>query len=309
MLRRPVNLAATLALVVLIAAVLGFLAESLTHRPAAPPANDAAIAQDMVLNFPRTWKRVATGPSVPGLALSNVVRLAPRGHGDRAGLIAGRAPAEGPTPLPADLLARLAGPPRGDVVALGGLEMYRYTGLHVPGSDAGLTLYAVPSAGDVAIIACVAAAGSTSYLDACGNIAAGTDPLRTAPFTLLPNEAYARGLSSVLARLDAVRGAAPKAVRTLPSAQEAALANRLSAAYAVAARYLAAGSPPQAAGHANGALAAAFRRAGSAYSGVAAAARALDAAAVSQWSSAARAAEGQVRTAIAALGSLGYAAD
>jgi hypothetical protein len=308
MLRRPVNLAATLALVVLIAAVLGFLAESLTHRSAAPPANDAAIAQDMVLNFPHTWERVTTGPSVPGLALSNVVRLAPRGHGDRAGLIAGRAPAGGPTPLPADLLARLAGPPRGDVVALGGFEVYRYTGLRVPGSDAGLTLYAMPSAGDVAIIACVAAAGSTSYLDACGNIVTGTDPLRAPPFTLLPNEAYARGLSSVLARLDAVRGAVPKTVRTLPSSQEAALANRLSAAYALAARYLVAASPPEAAGHANGALAAAFRRAGSAYSSVAAAARAQDAAAVSQTAAAARAAEAQVRTAVAALGSLGYAA-
>ena len=79
MLWRPVNLAATLALVVLIAAVLGFLAESLTHRSAAPPANDAAIAQDMVLNFPHTWERVTTGPSVPGLALSNANRMAALG--------------------------------------------------------------------------------------------------------------------------------------------------------------------------------------------------------------------------------------
>src|SRR5256714_47453 len=193
MLRRPVNLAATLALVVLIAAVLGFLAESLTHKSSSPPAKDTAIAQDMVLNFPHTWERVTTGPSVPGLALSNVVRLAPRGHGDRAGLIAGRAPAAGPTPLPAEFLARLADPPQGEVVALGGFEMYRYTGLRVPGSDAVLTLYAVPGAGDIAIIACVAAAGRTSDLDACGNIAAGVDPQRPAPFSLLPSKGDGTG--------------------------------------------------------------------------------------------------------------------
>src|SRR4051794_40865110 len=170
MLRRPVNLAATLALVVLIAGMLGFLAESLTHKSSSPPAKDA-VAQDMVLSFPHTWERVSTGPSVPGLMLSNVVRLAPRGHGDRAGLIAGRAAAGSPTPLPAEFVARLAAPPQGEVVALGGFEMYRYTGLRVPGLDAGLTLYAVPGAGDIAIIACVAAAGSTSDLDACGKIA------------------------------------------------------------------------------------------------------------------------------------------
>jgi hypothetical protein len=308
MLHRPVNLAAALALVVLTAAVFGFLAGSITHRSAAPLANDTAIAQDLVLNFPRTWERVTTGPSVPGLTLSNVVRLAPRGHGDRAGLIAGKAPAGDPTPLPAAFLARLGGPPRGDVVALGGFEAYRYTGLHVPGSNAGLTLYAVPSAGDVAIVACVAAAASTSYLKACRNIATGMDPLRTAPFSLLPSKSYAKVVSSIVARLESARGAVPKAVRVLPSAQEAALANRLSAAYADAAQSLAAGSPPEAAGAANRALAGALNRAGGAYSGVAAAARAQNATGVSQGAAAASAAEGQVRSAVAALGSLGYAA-
>jgi hypothetical protein len=308
MLRRPVNLAATLALVVLIAAVLGFLAESLTHRSGGSSAKDAAIAQDMVLNFPRTWERVTTGPSVPGLALSNVVRLAPRGQGDRAGLIAGRVPAGGPTPLPADFLARLAGPPRGEVVALGGFEVYRYADLHVPGSDAGLTLYAAPSAGDTAIIACVAPAGSTSYLDACGNIATGMDPLHSAPFSLLPSAAYAEAVSSVVARLDAALGAVPKAGRALPSSREAALANRLSAAYAGAARSLAAASPPEAARVANDALAGALSHAGSAYADVAAAARAEDAASVSRTAATARAADAQVRTAVAGLGSLGYAA-
>jgi hypothetical protein len=308
MLHRPVNVAAVLALVVLTAAVLGFVAGSITQRSTGPPANDTAIAQDLVLNFPRTWERVTTGPSVPGLALTNVVRLAPRGHGDRAGLIAGKAPTGGPTPLPAAFLARLGGPPRGEVVALAGFEAYRYTGLHVPGSNAGLTLYAVPSAGDVAIVACVAAAGSTSYLDACRNIASGMDPLRTAPFSLLPSKAYATVVSSIVARLDAARSAVPKALRALPSSQEAALANRLSAAYADAARSLAAGRAPEAASAANGALAAAVNRAGSAYLGVAAAARAQDAAGVSQRAAAARAAEGHVRSAVAALGSLGYAA-
>jgi hypothetical protein len=308
MLQRPVNLAAALALVVATAAVFGFLAGSITHRSAGPPANDAAIAQDLVLTFPRTWERVTTGPSVPGLALSNVVRLAPRGHGDRAGLIAGKAPAGGPTPLPAAFLARLGGPPRGEVVALGGFEAYRYSGLHVPGSNAGLTVYAVPSAGDVAIVACVAAAGGTSEGDACRNIATGMDPLRTAPFSLLPSKAYASVVSSVVARLAAARGAAPKAARALPSPQETALAIRLSAVYADAARSLAAGSPPEAASAANGALVRALNRAASAYAGVAAAARAQDTAGVSQAAAAAGAAEAQVRSAVAALGSLGYAA-
>jgi hypothetical protein len=308
MLHRPVNLAAALALVVLTAAVFGFLAGSITQRSAGPPAKDTAIAQDLVLSFPRTWERVTTGPSVPGLALSNVVRLAPRGHRDRAGLIAGKSPAGGPTPLPAAFLARLGGPPRGEVVALGGFEAYRYAGLQVPESNAGLTLYAVPSAGDVAIVACVAATGSTSYMDACRNIATAMDPLRTAPFSLLPSKAYARVVSSVVARLGAARGAVPKAVRALPSAQEAALANRLSAAYADAAQSLAAGSPPEAASAANGALAGALSRVGSAYAGVASAARAQDARGVSQGTAAARAAEGQVRSAVAALGSLGYTA-
>jgi hypothetical protein len=308
MLHRPVNLAAALALVLLTAAVFGFLAGSITHRSAGQPANDTAIAQDVVLSFPRTWERVTTGPSVPGLALSNVVRLAPRGHGDRAGLIAGRAPPGGSTPLPAAFLARLGGTPRGDVVALGGFEAYRYTGLHVPGSTAGLTLYAVPSAGDVAIVACIAASGSTSYLSTCGNIATGMDPLRTAPFSLLPSKAYAKVVSAVVARLEAARAALPRGVRALPSSQEAALANRLSAAYADAAQSLGAGSPPEAARAANGALAGALNRAGSAYSGVAAAARARNATGVSQGAAAASAAESQVRSAVAALGTLGYAA-
>jgi hypothetical protein len=308
MLHRPVNLAAALALVALTAAVFGFLAGSITQRSAHQPANDTAIAQDLVLSFPRSWERVTTGPSVPGLTLSSVVRLAPRGHGDRAGLLAGKAPAGGATPLPAAFLARLGGPPRGEVVALGGFEAYRYAGLHVPGSNAGLTLYAVPTAGDVAIVACVAAAGSTSDMGTCRNIATGMDPLRTAPFSLLPSKAYANVVSSVVARLEAARGALPKAGRALPSAQEATLANRLSAAYADAAQSLAAGSPPEAASAANGALAGALNRAGSAYSGVAAAARAQDAAGVSQGAAAASAADGQVRSAVAALGSLGYAA-
>jgi hypothetical protein len=194
------------------------------------------------------------------------------------------------------------------VVALGGFEAYRYAGLQVPESNAGLTLYAVPSAGDVAIVACVAATGSTSYMDACRNIATAMDPLRTAPFSLLPSKAYARVVSSVVARLGAARGAVPKAVRALPSAQEAALATRLSAAYADAAQSLAAGGPPEAARAASGALAGALNRAGSAYAGVASAARAQDARGVSQGTAAARAAEGQVRSAVAALGSLGYTA-
>jgi hypothetical protein len=134
------------------------------------------------------------------------------------------------------------------------------------------------------------------------------DPLRTAPFSLLPSKAYAAVVSSVVARLDAVRGAVPKTVRGLPSGQEAALANRLSAAYVDGARSLAAGSPPEAASPANGVLAGALSRAGAAYASVAAAARAHDAGSVSQAAAAASAAEAHVSRAVAGLGSLGYAA-
>ncbi len=309
--RRRIVQSIAIAALVVAAAIGGFAIGHHTSTKAAPPWLTAFASEPQFsVNYPPDWAPVAAVARIPGLTLAGAIALAPRGHANDAGLIAGALVGSGADPLPATLAARLRGVPQTDVVtASSGVQALRYSQLRVDGYGGELTLYAIPNPnGRVPGIACYAATPFAAYLRTCerivATVAVGPD---VAPADLTPDAGYAHGLSLVIAQLDTARASGRAQLSGRPtSGQLAAAASRLAQAFGAATAALAGLHTPPAALTQQIALSTALGEAQSAYAALATAARARQSSAFAQARQHVYGAEAQVDGALAALVALGY---
>ncbi len=279
---------------------------------------NSASAGNVELSFPAGWQHLASAPAIPGLSFSQPLALAQGGQGaagsgSAAGassqrLLAGEvSSASGPSLLPGSFAAVLTGAlPRPELVRLGSLQAYRYSGLSVRGLTEPLTLYAVPTAGGVVTIACL---GSTASGPAtqCAQIAATLKLNGTTAFGLAPSASYAAALGRVFATL---RGAVSAGEARLHSASsagaQAAAAEQLAGAYGSASRTIAELTVSPAVKDANATLAASLADVGRGYTALAVAARAEDGGAYARAQRAILSARAASVKALAALAQAGY---
>jgi hypothetical protein len=303
----PVALAAAV-----LAAVVGFLLGG-GSGGSSETFSDSASAGYLELSFPSSWQRLASAPAIPGLAFSQPLALASSASATGASdqrLIAGEVSASGPSLLPAGFTASLAGAlPHPEPVQLGTLQAYRYSGLSVHGLAGPLTLYAVPTAGGVATVACLSSSSSSSAPTAqCSQIAATLKLNGTTAFGLAPSAQYAAALGRTFATLRsaAAAGSARLGAASSASAQAAAAA-QLAAAYSSASSALGRLTVTPEVRAVNASLAAALAAIGRDYTALASAARAGDEAAYAQAQRTLGADRVRAAGALAVLGHAGYA--
>jgi hypothetical protein len=199
-------------------------------------------------------------------------------HAGQGRLVAGTdASAAGPTLLARDFRARVVGPiPRPEPVKLGATAAYRYTGLHVRGASAPLTVYAAPTSAGVATIACGDPSGRDSaFADDCTRIAGTLRLIGASAYPLGPSPAYAAQLSGIFGRLRASLRAPLAALAGARAAStQAAAAQQLAGSYGAAADALDHAAAPPMARQAQASIVAALRGCGDAYARLAAAAKA-----------------------------------
>jgi hypothetical protein len=203
--------AAALALVV--AALVGYL----LGKPGdddAPVRTSSTLsgstsAGPLGLRFPRGWAPRGGAPSIPGLKLADQVAVGPAGAPGR-GVIAGTTTAAGPRLLPGAFLGALEEPPRAaDRVRLGKVEALRYEGLEPRGfGGRALTVFAAPTSGGVATIACFApSGGGAAFRGECERVAGTLSLKGETPFPVGADPKYATALGGVIGRLDKRRRA------------------------------------------------------------------------------------------------------
>lgn len=268
----------------------------------------SASAGSLELSFPASWERVSEEPRVPGVKLIEPLVLAPAAPA-KARLVAGQVAADGPALLSSGLLERLpGGASDGEPVRLGKLEALRYRGLEPRGLEGVLHLYAVPTTGGVATVACSApAARAVAFLRECESVVTTLQLAGAEPYPLGPSAAYARRLRAALARLESARGAAGARLRraSTPDAQAEAT-DALAGAYDRSARAVAGIEVSPADRGVKLALAGALERIGDAYGRAAGAARTSDGEAYAAAGRAVRAGESALRRAMSRLERLGY---
>jgi hypothetical protein len=286
-------------------AVIGYLVgHSRSNRP--EPLRIARTAK-VLIEYPVGWAAVARGPSIPGLALDQTQRLAPRGGA--AGLVVGLVPANEPGPLPAGFLERVRRQPQISIVDLAEAQAYRYAQLRVRGLTAALTIFVIPNPeGQSTALACYAPAGGSAYMRACeGTVASATISGQPQSYQLAPEAAYATAVSAAIATLNRLRASLTHELRPHVSAATAeVLARRLGNAYGAARRSLQRVEPPRVAGPAGAALVSATTRTTSGYRALAAAAAESSQSAYAAARSRIAAAERAVDRALENLVLLGY---
>jgi hypothetical protein len=286
-------------------AVIGYLVgHSRSNRPEPPRI---ARTAKIVIEYPVGWAAVAHGPLIPGLALDQAQRLAPRGG--RAGLLVGLLPANEPGPLPVDFLERVRRQPQIAIVNLAEAQAYRYAQLNVRRLTAALTIFVIPNPeGRSTALACYAPTAGSAYMRACeGTVASATIAGQPQSYQLTPEAAYATAVSAAIATLDRLRASLTRELRPHVSAATAeALARRLGHAYAAARGSLVGVEPPRVAGSAGAALVAALARATAGYTALEAAAAESSQSAYAAARSRIAAAEHAVDRALENLVLLGY---
>ena len=267
----------------------------------------SAAGGHLQLTAPGDWKRAPNPARLPGASLSGAVQLSPAGALAASGLVAGTATASGPSGLPAGL-AQHTGGARREAVHLGRLEAYRYSGLKLPGLAPRLTVYALPTADRVALIACLPGPGGAGpRLRTCESIAQTVRLRGLRPVPVEPSKGYAKRLTETFASLNEARLAAKRRMSgTSTQAAQASAAQGFVRAYQGAHRRIAAAKPGPAARGPNASLASALTRARNAYRRLASAARQGKTGAYDAARRAARTSEVGVRRALERLTGLGY---
>jgi serine/threonine-protein kinase len=202
-----------------------------------PAFGSSASAGSIALSFPDDWARVSSPERIPGLGLVDEIALAPEGR-PRSRLAAGMTAASGASLLPVGLLRRLDGEPRGEPVRLGALQALRYAGLRAEGIDERLTVFAAPTSGGVATVACLSPPSQApAFMPECERVAATADLSGEEPLALGPSPEYARGLDRALGRLETTRrGAEARLRRASTQEEQAGAARALARAYGAAAQ-------------------------------------------------------------------------
>ena len=273
----------------------------------APELRSSASAGNLGLSFPDGWSRLSQPEPIPGLELSDEIALAPAG-GRRGQLAAGMTGASGSALLPAPLLRRLDGEPRGEPVKLGQLQALRYEGLEPEGLSERLTVFAAPTSAGVATIACVAPPrAAAAFFPDCERVAASVELTGAKPLALGPSAAYASALNAAFEPLAAAarRGSASLRAADTPAAQARA-ARALAGAYSDAASAVARAPAGPAERQAGARVEAALRSASAGYVRLATAAGSDDAGAYRAARATIRRSDARLQAGIDELAELGY---
>jgi hypothetical protein len=265
----------------LVAVILGFMlggsggggdegGGALTQEAAAPTAQ---------VNVPAEWAALGTVPDVPGLSIAEPVAFAPQGRDGGTAVLVGtvEGDADNSTLLARGFLQAVGnGNPQRGAVAIGsdGLEAYRYDNLAPQGFDRRVTVFAAPTTGGVATVACLAPpAEAESFSATCDQIANTLQISSGEPVPVGPNAAYAGEVSKTIKSLNAAdkSGQAKLKGAKTPKAQGAA-ARSLAGAYDKAAKALQGQELSPADRRANGILVEALQDTSAAYRRAAAAA-------------------------------------
>jgi len=253
--------------------------------------------------FPADWYRRAP-PALPLLDLTDELALAPRDGGGLV-LVIGRTTTSGPSLLPSSLLADLAHAPVPRSVRLGPYGLYRYLDLLPRGDDVPESIYALPTSAGTILGVCVMRTEAGGLAGDCERVLGTLRLTSAAPLALGLSASYARALSAVINKLNAVRVSAGARLRSGSQSIEVRAARMLAVAHTTAATVVG-GLSAGPASTANRALASALRTTGAAYA-------ALAGAVAKQSAGAYRIAEAQVgaamnslHSAFAQLGRLGY---
>jgi hypothetical protein len=302
--------------VLVVVAIIGYLLG--THRSSTPlpaksvPASASAgesrtaSGSNVVLAYPSGWQPVSAAQRIPGLAITHPLLLAPEGASERAGLLSGVLPAGASGPLPASFLTLVHGVPHAEVVNLGNVQAYRYSGLN--GYHRVLDVYVVPVVGSsTTALVCYAATGSERYLTQCQQIVANATLVGQSSYELTPNSAYAAHVAALLATLDRQRLTLRRELHQRATLAAAApLASALADRFTDAATSLAPLEPPIAASGAQTALAKALVHAHDAYTALATAAQNEEPEAYDAAQSQVEKAEAAVDAALEGFSLLGY---
>ena len=306
--RMPLIVAAVAAIV--IGGLAGYLLGKPDEQGPAPQADtglsSSTTAGAINLRFPGSWERRGEAPAIPGLKLTDQVAVGPASAEDR-GVIVGMSDATGPLLLPPAFLAALSEKPRpGDRVKLGKLEALRYEGLEADGfGGRSLTVFAAPTGGGVATVACFAPPGGGAEFRAdCERVAGSLAVDGETAYPVGADPQYGEDLSRVMTALGKRRKAGRTALANAgsPAAQRQAAA-ALADAYALARADLGGVESGPVTAQAHAALGKAFQNAANAYRSLA---RAEKPAGFRRASAAVRKAEARVSARVASLKALGY---
>ncbi|MEA2221039.1 MAG: hypothetical protein QOJ35_3665, partial [Solirubrobacteraceae bacterium] len=277
-------------------------------QKAAPVAANVAATGGLSLRFPTEWETLPAPPEIPGLPFQDRIAIGPRAASGRQALLAGRVTASGTRLLPAKLVAGQDGTDAPhDAVRIGKADAFRFANLHPAGLTGAATIYLLLTDRGRTAIACYAATPSPAFDRSCADVAASLELTGAKALDLAPSPRYATALTRALADAASMRTAGGRRIAAAKtSVAQAAAAGDLAKAYAAAARRLRQLPAPVVARDANGAIATALDDTGAAFSRAATAARTHDRGGYRRAGAAVRRADAALRSAVGALGQLGY---
>jgi len=169
--------------------------------------------------------------TIPGLGLRDAVAVSPT-SGDGSGVEVGMTGAHGPSLLPPTVVSRaVGGLPSASPVGLGKLEALRYRGVELRGFGRDLTLYAAPSSGGVATVACYSS-GAGAVGASCESIAQSLELVRAKPYPLATPASVVHALTQTIDGLNASRRDGRRGLAAASTAErQAESAGRLARAY------------------------------------------------------------------------------
>ena len=269
----------------------------------------AASNADVAALFPSGYTKASSAPKIPGMTLSDPVAMAPKGAKGDQSVVVGQVKqgAANSTLLPTGFLTALGlgageAPPRAAVkLSRGNLQAYRYKNLRPRGLSKPVTIFTTPTSAGIATVACV---DPTADCEAIAN----TLKLNTGTaFPVGPNKDYAAARGKTLGGLGKKASSAHTALQgaKTPKAQSAA-AGQLASAYSSAAKSLGGLKVSPADESVNSLLASRLKQTGSAYAGLASAARSGNKAGYAKASKAVQGAEGGVAAALRGVQAAGY---
>ncbi|HEX3910156.1 MAG TPA: hypothetical protein VHW67_05580 [Solirubrobacteraceae bacterium] len=272
--RRPALPAAVIPVLVVVA-ILGYVAgKSGSSGPSSERLHTAQSA-NVVIGYPPGWSTAKARLPIPHLRLVHATTIAPRGDARRAGLLLGALPPGELAPLPSEFISGLRRLPATEIVNLEEIQAYKYAKLSVAGFERALTLFVIPDPGSrPTALACYAPSPSSSYMRTCEQ-AVATVSVAGQPqaYQLTPEPSYAGRISTTIASLDELRASLKHELRpdVTPKAVKR-LATKLADGFRVAASALDLLEPSFAAEAVQKALADAIGRARDGYTALAAAA-------------------------------------
>ena len=302
-LRLSIGRSAIVALAgVLIAAALGLaVAGSRSNRSPVPALDRGAVAGPVLVSYPLSWHQGAVA-SLPGLALSHALEIAPADSRLQV-LTMGTSPATGATLLPAGLLPGAPKPIVGQLVRLGSMWFYRFPNLSLRGDPRPASVYVLPTTAGRVVSVCRPA--NNAFTAACERIL-GALTLRPGVRSIPSSSGYADRLNQVIAKLNAARVTAASKLATARTATaQSQVESKLASAHAQAASLIAR-LDTGAGGAATAALASSLKMTANAYAAMARAASVHDAVAYRVASSSLAAAAAATGRAFADLQQFGY---